>query len=89
MSLFQQSVLKKYTNDLNKLQLQNAWQLFSGHFLNPVKQANIRNLKEEEYQEGFVRDLFVSVLGYTLNPQPEYNFVFNNRNGCNIFQSRK
>lgn len=75
MSLFQQSVLKKYISDLNKPQLQSAWQLFSGHFLNPVKQANIRHLKEEEYQEGFVRDLFVSVLGYTLNPQPDYNFV--------------
>ena len=75
MSLFQQSVLKRYISDLNRPQLQNAWQLFSVHFLNPVKQANIRNLKEEEYQEGFVRDLFVSVLGYTLNPQPDYNFV--------------
>ena len=75
MPLFQHSVLKKYINDLDKLQLQNAWQLFSAHFLDPVKQENIRNLKEEQYQEGFVRDLFVSVLGYTLNPQPNYNFV--------------
>ncbi len=75
MSLFQQSVLKKYINDLDKFQLQTAQQLFIAHFLDPVKQENIRNLKEEEYQEGFVRDLFVSVLGYTLNPQPNYNFV--------------
>ncbi len=75
MSLFQHFVLKKYINDLDKLQLQTAWQLFIAHFLDPVKQENIRNLKEEEYQEGFVRDLFVSVLGYTLNPQPDYNFV--------------
>lgn len=36
---------------------------------------NILNAKEEEYQEGFVRDLFVTVFGYTLNPQPDYNFV--------------
>ncbi len=75
MPLFQQSVLKKYINELNKIELQNSWQLFTTHFLDPVKQANIRNLKEEEYQEGFVRDLFVTVLGYTLNPQPDYNFV--------------
>lgn len=74
MPLFQQSVLKKYISDLNKVQLQAAWELFATHFLDPVKQANIRNLKEEEeYQEGFVRDLFVAVLGYTLNPQPDYN----------------
>lgn len=75
MPLYQQSVLKKYTSDLNKPALETAWQQFAAHFLDPVKQANIRNLKEEEYQEGFVRDLFVSVLGYTLNPQPDYNFV--------------
>jgi hypothetical protein len=75
MPLFQQSVLKKYINDLNKPQLQSAWQLFQEHFSNPVIQQNIRDSKEEEYQEGFVRDLFVNILGYTLNPQPDYNFV--------------
>ena len=75
MALFQQSVVKKYIGDLDKLKLQTAWQLFTTHFHDVAKQANIRNLKEEEYQEGFVRDLFVSVLGYTLNPQPNYNFV--------------
>jgi hypothetical protein len=75
MPLFQQSVLKKYINDLNKPQLQSVWQLFQEHFFNPVIQQNIRDSKEEEYQEGFVRDLFVNILGYTLNPQPDYNFV--------------
>jgi hypothetical protein len=75
MPLFQQSVVKKYINDLNKTELLAAWHLFVAHFHDPVKQANIRNLKEEEYQEGFVRDLFGSVLNYTLNPQPDYNFV--------------
>ena len=75
MPLFQQSVLKKYLSDLDKTQLQNAWQLFRQHFFNAYIQQNIRNSKEEEYQEGFVRDLFVNILGYTLNPQPGYNFV--------------
>ena len=75
MSLFQQSVLKKYISDIDQAQLQHAWQLFQQHFFNADIQQNIRNSKEEEYQEGFVRDLFVNVLGYTLNPQPKYNFV--------------
>jgi len=75
MPLFQQSVVKKYVNDVDKTELQIAWQVFTSHFHNPAMQENIRNLKEEEYQEGFVRDLFVKVLGYTLNPQPGYNFV--------------
>ncbi len=75
MPLFQQSVLKKYISDLNKAQLQYTWQLFQQHFFNPDIQQNIRESKEEEYQEGFVRDLLVNVLGYTLNPQPNYNLV--------------
>ena len=75
MPLFQQSVLKKYINDLNKESLQHAWLLFKLHFQNVTIQANIRDAKEEEYQEGFVRDLFVNIFGYTLKPQPNYNFV--------------
>ncbi|HQZ78784.1 MAG TPA: N-6 DNA methylase [Bacteroidia bacterium] len=75
MSLFQQSVLRQYTGHFNKDDLSNKYQLFKNHFHNPEIQENILNAKEEEYQEGFVRDLFVNVLGYTLNPQPNYNFV--------------
>ncbi|HUS02303.1 MAG TPA: N-6 DNA methylase [Chitinophagaceae bacterium] len=75
MALFQQSVLQKHLNDLNKEQLDQAWLLYRQHFFNAEIQQNIRNSKEEEYQDGFVRDLFVDVLGYILNPQPNYNFV--------------
>jgi len=75
MPLFQQSVVKKYLNDLDKDNLQQRWAVFTSHFHNTTIQQNILNAKEEEYQEGFVRDLFVNVLGYTLNPQPHFNFV--------------
>ena len=75
MPLFQQSVVKKYLHDLDKETLQQRWAAFTAHFHNSTIQQNILNAKEEEYQEGFVRDLFVKVLGYTLNPQPDYNFV--------------
>jgi tRNA1(Val) A37 N6-methylase TrmN6 len=74
-ALFQKSVLKKHLNDLDQTALNKAWQLFKDHFQNPVIRQNIREAKEEEYQEGFVRDLFVNILGYTLKPQPNYNFV--------------
>ncbi len=73
MPLFQRSVLKKYLNDVNKAQLQTSWQLFQQHFFDPAIQQNIRDSKEEEYQEGFVRDLFIKVLSYTLNPQPDFH----------------
>jgi hypothetical protein len=75
MALFQHSILKKYVGQLDKVSLEAAWQRFHHHFHNAIIQQNILHAKEEEYQEGFVRDLFVSVLGYTLKPQPDYNFV--------------
>jgi hypothetical protein len=75
MPLFQSSIVKKYINDIDLRKLDSQWAIFKNHFLNPEIQKNIQNLKEEEYQEGFIRDLFVKVLGYTLNPQPGYDFV--------------
>jgi len=73
MSLFQQSVLKENLQQLDKLQVEQAFNKFIFHFGNPDKQNNIREAKEEQYQEGFLRELFVDVLGYTINPQPNYN----------------
>ncbi|MEO7446056.1 MAG: TaqI-like C-terminal specificity domain-containing protein [Ferruginibacter sp.] len=75
MPLFQKSVLNKYISVLDTDAVKQAWARYQAHFFNPTIQANIRDAKEEEYQEGFVRDLFVNILGYTLKPQPDYNFV--------------
>ena len=52
-----------------------AWQKFVTYFHDPVRQQNIYNAKEEQFQEGFLRELFVNILGYTLNPEPEYNLT--------------
>ena len=41
----------------------------------PAKIEKIKKLKEEEYQDGFLRDLFVDVFGYTLKPDDNYNLV--------------
>jgi type I restriction-modification system DNA methylase subunit len=80
MPLFQQSVLRKYISELDKNALSVAWKTFQSHFHNLVMQAHIRQLKEEQYQEGFLRDLFVEVLGYTLNPQPGFNLTTEYKN---------
>jgi hypothetical protein len=32
-------------------------------------------LKEENYQEGFLREIFVQTLGYTINPDENYNLT--------------
>ena len=32
-------------------------------------------LKEENYQEGFLREIFVETLGFTINPDKDYNLT--------------
>ncbi|MCW3074879.1 MAG: methylase [Flaviaesturariibacter sp.] len=80
MPLFQPSVLKKYIAALDAAALAAAWDRFHSHFGNAAMQQHIRHLKEEQYQEGFLRDLFVTVLGYTLNPQPGFNLTTEQKN---------
>jgi len=75
MSLFQSVVVTRYVNELDAQLLEQAWQRYASCFLDPLKQANIRVSKEEQYQEGFLRDLFVEVFGYTLNPNPNYDLT--------------
>jgi len=75
MALFQRSVLSKFLKQQDTSVVSKAYKKFSKHFHNTQIQDNIRNSKEEQYQEGFLRELFVDVLGYTLNPQPKYNLT--------------
>lgn len=75
MPLFQNSVVNKYLKSQDHLQLAEKWEVYKSHFLNPVIQENIRNSKEEQYQEGFLRDLFVNIFGYTLNPAHNFNLT--------------
>ncbi|MCK9612529.1 MAG: DNA methyltransferase [Bacteroidales bacterium] len=80
MPLFQSSVLKKYLQDLDKTQVQQAFSKFVEKFGDKNKQDNIRNAKEEQYQEGFLRELFCTVLGYTINPENNYNLTTEYKN---------
>ncbi len=80
MALFQNAVIKKYLQAQNKEQLKEKWLQFQQHFHNPTIQENIRNSKEEQYQGEFLIDLFVNVLGYTKNPQPNFNLTTEYKN---------
>jgi hypothetical protein len=80
MPLFQNSVLAKYKKTIDKQLLSNAYTLFKNYFHNATIQENIRNSKEEQFQEGFLNELFVKILGYTLNPNPNYNLITENKN---------
>ncbi|TXD47772.1 Eco57I restriction-modification methylase domain-containing protein [Polaribacter sp. IC073] len=80
MSLFQNTVITKYLKSQNKEEISIKWNLFKNHFQNPTIQENIRNSKEEQYQGGFIIDLFVNVLGYTKNPTPNFNITTEYKN---------
>ncbi len=71
MFLFQPSVLKKYLNQQDSALVQKAYKKYTKYFHNAAIQENIRNSKEEQ----FLRELFVDILGYTLNPAANFNFT--------------
>lgn len=77
---FQNSVIKKYLAALDNERVAKAWEVYKGYFLNKEIQENIRSSKEEQFQEGFLRELFVKVLGYTLNPSPNFNLITEQKN---------
>ncbi|MBC8494914.1 N-6 DNA methylase, partial [archaeon] len=80
MSLFQKSVLNKYLNEQDETSVKEAFEKYCNYFLNPVIQQNIRESKEEQFQEGFLREMFVNIFGYTLNPNPDYNLTTEYKN---------
>lgn len=80
MSLFQKTVVQKYLKQLNPELISAKYLEFKTYFGNTYIQDNIRNSKEEQFQEGFLRELFVNILGYTLNPAPDFNLTTEYKN---------
>lgn len=77
---YQSSVIKKYLAMLDNEQVNTAWEVYKSYFLNPEIQDNIRSMNEEQFQEGFLRELFVKVFGYSLKPSPNYNLITEKKN---------
>lgn len=80
MGLFQKSVLKSYLSALDDTMVAVAYEEYRNFFYNPVTQQNIRNAKEEQFQEGFLRELFVNIMGYIINPNPGFNLSTEQKN---------
>ena len=78
MTLFQNSVLRNHLTNIEKEPVRQAFVIYKTTFL--PKMENIKTSKEEQYQYGFLDDLFVKVLGYTLNPTPDYNLIVEQKN---------
>lgn len=83
MALFQKSVLQKHLKLQDPKAVEKAYKKFAKYFGDPRRQQNIRESKEEQFQEGFLRELFVNVLGYTLNPEPNFNLTTELKNEKN------
>jgi len=58
MSLFQNSILRKYLKGTDD-KVCAAYKRYIAYFHNPEIQENIRNCKEEEFQDGFLRDVML------------------------------
>ncbi|MBQ4014758.1 MAG: hypothetical protein II610_05865, partial [Treponema sp.] len=63
--MFQKKIIEKYLSKIDRVLLAEKYTQFISIFADKQKQENIRASKEEQYQEGFIRDLFCAVLGYT------------------------
>ena len=85
MSIFQKSVRNEYLKNLDETIVAQAYSRFQKNF-NIVKIEEIKKLKEEEYQDGFLRDIFVDVFGYTFKPEENYNLA---REYKNVSDSKK
>jgi hypothetical protein len=84
MPLFQTSVLKKFLKQQDEATVSKAYKKFTKYFHNPVIQQNIQESKEEQFQQKFLIELFVNILGYIINPDPNHNLTteFKNENGA-------
>jgi len=80
MSIFQKSIINKYLKNLDNEKVNFAFKQFQTFYGNKLRLFDILHLKEENYQEGFLREIFVQSLGYTLRPDLNYNLTTEYKN---------
>jgi methylase of polypeptide subunit release factors len=85
MQLFTIHLLQNQIKNQNKDLLKNRWDNFQ-NFLK--KTSEIKEWKEEKYQEGFLKDIFQDCLGYTLDTTNSKEFNLE-REKKNINNSKK
>jgi len=70
--MFQNSVLNKYLNQIDENEINQQFKNIEKY---RTQKDIILKMKEEEYQDGFLRDIFVDILGYILKPKENFNLV--------------
>ena len=82
MPIFQKSIVDKYIETLDVDVIDNAYESYKRVY-SAQKIQRIKKLKEEQYQGGFLKDIFGSVLGYTIDPEVGYNIELEKKNETN------
>jgi hypothetical protein len=82
MPLFQESIVKKHLSKIDESVIESAYLEYKRVY-SPEKIKNIKTAKEEQYQEGFIKDVFGSVLGYSVYPEHPYNIETEKKNETN------
>ena len=82
MSLFQESIIRKHLGYLDQEVVDQAYLRFKEVYSNN-KISNIKVAKEEQYQEGFIKDIFGAVLGYSVFPEQPFNIQTEKKNEAN------
>ncbi|MDB4175580.1 BREX-1 system adenine-specific DNA-methyltransferase PglX [Flavobacteriaceae bacterium] len=82
MPIFQKSIVDKYLDTLDAGVLDKAYDSYKEVY-SAQKIQRIKKLKEEQYQGGFLKDIFGSVLGYTIDPEVGYNIELEKKNETN------
>lgn len=77
--IFQNSIVAKYLKTQPDY-VGARYEAYKAYFFNAERQENIKSSKEEQFQEGFLRELFVKILGYTINPDPSFNLTTEYKN---------
>jgi len=80
MSIFQKSIINKYLKNLDNDKVNLAFQQFQRFYGEKLRLSDIIQMKEENYQEGFLREVFVQSLGYTIRPDLNYNLTTEYKN---------
>ncbi len=82
MPIFQNSIVEKFLNDLEESVIDTAFERFKEVY-SSRRIHEIKKLKEEQYQEGFIKDIFGKVLGYTIPPESPINIELEKKNETN------
>jgi REP element-mobilizing transposase RayT/ferritin-like protein len=75
LALFQQVIVKKFLQNVSDEKIEKLYAKYHAFYHDDSRAEHIKTLREEQYQEGFFRDLFVRCFEYTMKPENNFNLT--------------